>query len=193
MRVFLLHSHPVESSYGAALCRQTRQGLEAAGHEVDYCDLYAEEFDPVLSRHERIVYHDESVNQDAVASYVHRLKTAQALVLVTPIWHFGFPAILKGFFDRVFLPGVSFKLEGGQMQYTLKHITKLAAITTYGADRTKALIVGDPPRRIVKRVIRAQIHPAAKVLYLGQYSMNRTTVAARTRFLAAVQHEMQRF
>jgi NAD(P)H dehydrogenase (quinone) len=42
-----------------------------------------------------------------VQGYVDRVLAAQALVLVFPVWNFGFPAILKGFFDRVFLPGVS--------------------------------------------------------------------------------------
>ncbi|NKF34484.1 NAD(P)H-dependent oxidoreductase, partial [Pseudomonas sp. BGM005] len=58
MRVLVLHSHPVEESYGKALYKQTLESLRKAGHEVDACDLYAEKFDPVLSRHDRLAYHD---------------------------------------------------------------------------------------------------------------------------------------
>ncbi len=193
MRTLLLYSHPVESSYGASLCEQTRLGLEQAGHQVDCCDLYAEGFTPVLSRHERLIYHDVPINRENVESYVQRLKNAEALVLVTPIWHFGFPAMLKGFFDRVFLPGVSFELQDERMRYILTHIKKLAAVTTYGADRSKAFLVGDPPRKVVTRVIRAQIHPMAKTVYLAHYGMNRSTDATRLKFLSKVRTQMEKF
>jgi putative NADPH-quinone reductase len=84
----------VEESYGNALYRQTVESLKAAGHQVDACNLYAEEFDPVLSRHDRLVYHDYPENTLLVKDHVERLKQAEGLVLVTPIWNFGFPAIL---------------------------------------------------------------------------------------------------
>jgi NAD(P)H dehydrogenase (quinone) len=43
---------------------------------------------------------------------------AEALVLVYPVWNYGYPAILKGWFDRVFLPGVSFGLVDGKVRPT---------------------------------------------------------------------------
>lgn len=116
MRVLVLHSHPVEESYGKALYKQTLESLRKAGHEVDGCDLYAENFDPVLSRHDRLAYHDYPGNTEPVKSHVERLKRAEGLVLVTPVWNFGFPAILKGYFDRVWLPGVSFELVDGKVE-----------------------------------------------------------------------------
>jgi NAD(P)H dehydrogenase (quinone) len=45
-----------------------------------------------------------------VKDYVERLRAAEALVMSYPVWNFGYPAMLKGFFDRVFLPGVSFDI-----------------------------------------------------------------------------------
>jgi NAD(P)H dehydrogenase (quinone) len=58
--------------------------------------------------------------------------------LVFPVWNFGYPAILKGFLDRVFLPGVSFRLVDGKVKPNLTHIRKLAAVTTYGGTRLRA-------------------------------------------------------
>ena len=134
MRVLLIFCHPVEDSYNAALHRVAKAALERAGHVVDDCDLYAEAFDPVLSRQERIDYHDPASNRAAVAGYVERLLAAEALVLCFPVWNFGLPALLKGFFDRVFLPGVSFDLGAdGRIEPRLQHIRKIAAIATYGA------------------------------------------------------------
>ena len=75
---------------------------------VDDCDLYAEGFNPVMSAEERRHYHDATRNRAPVAGYVERLLAAEALILCHPTWCFGPPAILKGFLDRVLMPGVSF-------------------------------------------------------------------------------------
>jgi NAD(P)H dehydrogenase (quinone) len=193
MRVLVLFAHPVETSYVAALHRTVVESLRQAGHEVDDCDLNGEGFDPVLSREERIGYHDVPNNRKNVDRYVERLLNAEALVLVHPVWNFGFPAILKGFFDRIFLPGVSFRMENGIVKANLHNITKLAAVVTYGGARWRAFGVGDPPRKIFKRVIRAMIKPRAPALYLTHYDMNRSTDATRAAFLKKVAAEMARF
>ncbi|MFN4273647.1 MAG: NAD(P)H-dependent oxidoreductase [Aliihoeflea sp.] len=193
MKVLVLFSHPVESSYGAALHARVLEGLAAAGHEVDDCDLYAEGFDPVLSRHDRLTYHDVPDNRKLVEPYVQRLLNAEALVIVSPVWNFGFPAMLKGYFDRVWLPGVTFKMDDGILTPSLNHIRKVGAVLTYGAMRHRAWILGDPPRRIVKRVIRGQVRPLAPVMFMAHYDMNRSTDETRGRFLEKVGTAMSRF
>lgn len=193
MKVLVLFSHPVESSYGAALHARVLEGLAAAGHEVDDCDLYAEGFDPVLSRHDRLTYHDVPDNRKLVEPYVQRLLDAEALVIVSPVWNFGFPAMLKGYFDRVWLPGVTFKMDDGILTPSLNHIRKVGAVLTYGAMRHRAWILGDPPRRIVKRVIRGQVRPLAPVMFMAHYDMNRSTDETRGRFLEKVGTAMSRF
>jgi NAD(P)H dehydrogenase (quinone) len=193
MRVLLLHSHPVESSYGRALHAQTREALKAAGHEVDDCNLYEEGFDPVMSRHDRIIYHDYPQNTERVKTYVERLQQAEGLVLVTPIWNFGFPAMLKGYFDRVWLPGITFELVDGKVQSKLRHVRKLGAVLTYGADPLRAFIAGNPPKKIIKRVMRAQLKPFAPVVFLAHYDMNRSTPETRERFLQKVKTSMEKF
>jgi NAD(P)H dehydrogenase (quinone) len=107
LRVLVLFAHPVETSFAAALHTKVVEILRAKGHEVDDCDLNAEAFDPVMSRQDRIDYHNVAVNRRKVAPYVDRLLAAEAIVFSFPVWNMGFPAILKGFVDKVFLPGVS--------------------------------------------------------------------------------------
>ena len=111
MRVLVLFAHPVETSFAAALHAKAVETLRARGHEVDDCDLNAEGFDPVMTRQDRIEYYDLTVNRRRVAPYVDRLLAAEALVFSFPVWNMGFPAILKGFVDKVFLPGVSFEIK----------------------------------------------------------------------------------
>lgn len=193
MRVLVLHSHPVAESYGRALYHLTLESLAKAGHEVDGCNLYDEGFDPILSAHDRQIYHDYPENTRAVSSYVERLKAAEGLVIVTPVWNFGFPAMLKGYFDRVWLPGVSFALEDGKLTPTLRHIRKLAAVLTYGATPMRAFLAGNPPKKTIKRVIRAQIKIGAPVKFMAHYDMNNCTEETRAAFMNKVRREMERF
>jgi putative NADPH-quinone reductase len=193
VNILVLYAHPVETSFNAGLHRMIVERLTAAGHTVDDCDLYAEDFDPRMTRHERLDYHNQRGPADAVAAYVERLLRADALVLSYPVWNYGFPAILKGFFDRVFLPGVSFKLVDGKAQPSLHNIRKVAAVTTYGGSRFRAMLMGDPPRKLIKRMLRATVKPGAPVSYLAHYSMNLSTDSTRKTFMAKVAARMDAF
>lgn len=190
-RALILFAHPCAESFSAALHKTVRDSLAARGWDIDDCDLNAEGFSPVLTAAERRAYHEAGPNIEPVRAYVERLQRAEALVLVFPVWNFGFPAILKGFFDRVFLPGVSFRLEDGKVKPNLTHIRKLAAVTTYGGTRLRAVLAGDPPRHIVKRAVWHVTRPDT-MQYLALYDMNRATPDQRLRYLARVQHAMQR-
>lgn len=185
MKVHVLFAHPVETSFNAALHGAVVDGLCSAGHEVDDCDLYAEAFQPVLSRDERATYHDTEANREGVRAYVERLEAAEALVMCFPVWNFGFPAILKGYFDRVFLPGVSFDITDGKVSGRLTNIRRLAAVTSYGGPRLAAMLSGDPPRRVVTRVLK-RVCGGAATDYLAIYDMNRADDWRRRSFLDRV-------
>ena len=191
-RALVLYAHPLGDSFAAALHATVCDTLAARGWAVDDCDLYAERFDPVLSAGERRAYHDTEGNTAPVAEHVARLRAAQALVICFPVWNFGYPAILKGYFDRVFLPGVSFRLEGGRVLPNLTHIRRLAAVTTYGGTWARALLAGDPPRNVVKRALWHVTRPD-KLRYLALYDMNRASAARRQAFRQKVRREMEMF
>ena len=191
-RALILFAHPCDESFSAALKTTVVDTLTKRGWEVDLCDLYAEGFDPVLTAAERRAYLTIPANAAPVQGYVDRLRAADALVMVFPVWNFGFPAILKGFVDRVFLPGVSFTLDAGLVAPALTNIRRMAAVTTYGATRWRAFAAGDPPKRVIKRALWFVARPD-KCRYLALHDMNRVTDEGRRRYLAAVQREMEHF
>ncbi len=65
---------------------------------------------PFLSAEARRDYHDTTINQRGLEAHIARLQKAEALVVQFPTWCFGMPAMLKGYFDRLVLPGVAFDL-----------------------------------------------------------------------------------
>ena len=194
MRVLYLYCHPLPESFHAGIRSEALAGLAAAGHAVDLFDLYAEGFDPVLSPEGRRHYHDTARNQTGLEGPIGRLQSAEALIVQFPTWCFGPPAMLKGFLDRVLMPGVGFDLSDPRhVRPLLGHIRKLAGIVTYGRSRWTALGMADPPRKIVTRYLRWYVAKGAPVQYHALYHMNVADEARREAFKARVRSAMAQF
>jgi NAD(P)H dehydrogenase (quinone) len=192
MRILLLYANPVGTSFGASLHAEVKSALSR--HDLDDCDLYAERFDPVLSEDERVNYNDQSVNRRHVSSYADRLLAAEGLVFVFPVWNQGFPAILKGFIDRVFIPGVAFVIDGsGATKPALKKCQKIGCVCTYGADRLSTLVLGDPTRRVVKRMLRAIPGHRVTCDYLALYDLNHASENRLRNFSSQVAETFERW
>jgi NAD(P)H dehydrogenase (quinone) len=74
----------------------------------------------------------------------------------------------------------------GAVRPALLNINKLGAVCTYGAGRLATMIMGDPPRRVVKRLVRAMTGHHVRCDYLALYDMNRTTPERRASFQGQV-------
>jgi NAD(P)H dehydrogenase (quinone) len=187
MRVLVLFAHPVPTSFGSSLHATVVETLRAR-HEVDDCDLNAEGFDPVMTEEDRAGYYDIPGNRRRVGPYVERLLKSDALVFSFPVWNMGFPAILKGFVDKVFLPGVSFNLKpNGDYIPCLHNIGKLGVVCTYGGGRLRTYVAGDPCRRFITRSLRVTCAPGASCDYVALHDMNHTRPERRAKFLAEVE------
>lgn len=199
MRVLVVYAHPVETSFNRALYDAALDALRSNDHEVDPLNLYEEDFEAVMSREERLNYHDIPGNlTPAVKPYVDRVQAADAIIFIHPVWNYGYPAILKGFFDRVFLPGVSFLLVGGNGIDTGKLVPnlkkkKVAYVTTYGGDRWRTWLMGDPPRRLARRWAWMTFGTRLPPTYLALYDMNNVSEEDRKAFIEKVRRELGKF
>jgi NAD(P)H dehydrogenase (quinone) len=194
MRVLVVYCHPVETSFHAALHQEVLRNLRDAGHVVDDWDLYAEEFNPVMSREERLGYHDVPANREKVQGHIDRLQRAEAIVFCFPTWCFGLPAMLKGWFDRLLMPGVAFDIsDPANVKPMLTNIKRISAVVTYGRPRWMAWYMGDPPRKIVTRYMKRLTAAQARVDYHAHYHMNVATESQLTRFKQRVGQAMARF
>ncbi len=187
MRVLVVFAHPLAASFLGAVHRGVVEALQNGRHEVDDLDLYAEKFDPVLSAKQMRSYVDVGQNYSEVETYVERLRAAEALALVFPVWFDGLPAIMQGFFQRVFLPGVATIIdENGLFHPNLRRLKRMAAVCAYGETRAAVAKKHDPPRRFVRDNIGALIDPSGRFEYLAIYGMDFSTAPRRAAFLRRV-------
>lgn len=193
MRVLYVYCHPVPESFHGAIRSAAIAALEHVGHEVDLMDLYADGFDPVMSAGMRRSYHDTTCNRTGLEDYVARLQACEAIVVQFPTWVFGPPAMLKGWFDRVMMPGVSIDLsDPARVKTLLGNIRKIAGISTYGRPRWMALYMGDPSRMMIKRYLKRLTGGKASARYHALYDMNVASDDQRKAFMVSVAKAMER-
>jgi putative NADPH-quinone reductase len=196
MRVQLVFAHPTAGSYTGLLAAAARRGLEKAGHTVVFTDLYREGFDPVLSAAERQHHYQGAYDSPAVVSYVNELRRAEGMVFAFPHWWFGMPAMLKGYFDRVWAPGIAFRhaTRRGGVEPMLTELRKLWVVTTYGPNRWAiGFAMRDPTRRFFRAGLLRACARRADFRLLAHYGMDRTTQGSRLRFIARVEQALAKF
>ncbi|CAI8889367.1 NAD(P)H-dependent oxidoreductase [Pseudomonas neuropathica] len=109
-RMLVILGHPSTDSFCGALSETYVQAAKDAGHEVRLLRLDALEFDPVLHEGYNKV---QPLEPDLLQAQAD-ITWAEHLTFVYPIWWGGIPALLKGFVDRIFLPGFAFKYREGK-------------------------------------------------------------------------------
>jgi putative NADPH-quinone reductase len=190
VNTLVVHCHPDPESYNAALYRAACTALEAGGHALRRIDLYAEGFDPVLSREERRAYLPEPALIEArVQPHVDALRWAEHLVFVYPTWFYGPPAMLKGWLERVWLPGVAFlppPAKGRRAVPGLRHVRRLTVVTTGGAPWWWLQLMGDPGRKLFTRGLRALFARDCKTTWLQLHDMNNVSPTDLGAFLGRV-------
>jgi NAD(P)H dehydrogenase (quinone) len=110
MTVTVVLGHPYPRSFNHAIAERVVGALQSAGHAVAFHDLYAEGFDPLLTGHELAT--DDVRTNALVEQHCREIRIADAIVVVHPNWWGMPPAIVKGWIDRVFRPGVAYQFAG---------------------------------------------------------------------------------
>lgn len=188
-RALVVVAHPCTDSFTHAASRAAVTGLERAGHRVEVIDLYADGFRPHMSLDERLAYEsDAPVLDPQVADHIERLRQSSILVFVYPTWWGGLPAMMKGWLERIMVPGVGFTFDerSGKVRPGLDHVRRIVGISTYGSPRRAVWVVNDNGRRILTRALRMSCGIRARTTWLALYEMDTRTPDERRRFLADV-------
>lgn len=120
MNILFVLAHPEPASFNAQLVEMGKAHFEKAGHTVAVSDLYAQGFDPVEKPahyhdrndtgtfsplgEQRHAYKTDNLPEDVKAE-IDKLEAADMVIFQFPVWWHSVPAILKGWFDRVFVSG----------------------------------------------------------------------------------------
>lgn len=178
-------AHPLAESLTATFAEAAETALRRAGHDVTLLDLAARGFDPRLTAEERQSYYAQSYDAARVAEETDLLRQTDILVLVFPTWWFSPPALMKGFFDRVFAPGVAYDhaADLSALEPRLTRLRRVTVITTLGSpwwiDR---LVMRRPVRRVIATGLIGACAPQAKTRYLALYKAEKPAAVDIARF-----------
>ena len=195
MRLLFLHAHPVPESFNTALCTAAVDAARAHGHDVRLIDLNVEGFNPVMTADERRGYTGDVPLPTDLLPHVEALKWAEGLILVYPTWWYAQPAILKGWIDRVWRPGIAFTLheEGNRLRAGLTNLRLIGVITTFGSPWWFwTFVMGAPGRKIILRGLRYCTNPKTKTFWLGLHDMDNQTDPTRARYIDRVKARIAR-
>ncbi|CAM3600841.1 NAD(P)H-dependent oxidoreductase [Erysipelothrix urinaevulpis] len=145
MKSLIVYAHPWDGSFNQHVLLETKKILESRGDNIDIIDLYKDGFNPVLDQADLKVFGQGNYADPIAEDYANRLKQADNVIFVFPIWWYGPPAILKGFFDKVFLKNHTYKQnDKGEMTGILTG-KKAIALTTANIDQyTLMNYLGNP-------------------------------------------------
>jgi NAD(P)H dehydrogenase (quinone) len=190
VRLLVVYCHPDPQSYGASLRAAAVQVLRAGGHDVREIDLYGQGFDPVFTHAEKLSYlSDTASNIRGVQDHVDALRWAEGWVAIYPTWFYGAPAMLKGWLERVWLPGVTFKVAPARQRKitgALHNIRLFIGITTSGSPWWWLKLIGDPGRSLFMKGLRPLYAKRCQMRWLQLYNMNHVTAEERDAFRARV-------
>ena len=138
MKTLIVYYHPHEGSFCSAIRDAVQSGLHTGNHECKTIDLGKDEFDPVMREKDLEAFvlagrdsESELAEVDPIVlRYMKKLRWAEHLVMIFPIWWMTMPAMTKGFVDKVIFPGIVYKMEGGKLVSMLSSLKQVTIITT---------------------------------------------------------------
>jgi putative NADPH-quinone reductase len=196
MNILVVTAHPLKNSLCGLFSETVTGSLNNMGHEVQSENLYMNQFDPVLSMDERTTYYRERYDSSKVSEEMERLVNSDALVLIFPTWWFGFPAILKGWFDRVWAPTVAYDHadDYGPIKPRLNNLKMAFVVTTLGAPWWVDHII---LRRPIKRTLRFALLGACarkcKLKFLSFYKCESVDSVRKDKQIRKIESELTKF
>jgi len=112
MKTLIIYAHPDTGGHCATFLKEIKDQLRQNGEIFDVIDLYKINYDPVLKKEELYTAGNHKIT-GRTKQFQDKIKKADKLIFIYPIWWGSTPAALKGFFDRVLIPGFAFKFSKG--------------------------------------------------------------------------------
>lgn len=108
MKALIIYAHPGSGKFSSCFLDKCKESLKQKNIYFEVLDLYKLEYDPVLRPDELYTAGNRNISENNL-QIQEKIKLADSLIFIYPVWWGGMPAVLKGFIDRVFTPGFAFK------------------------------------------------------------------------------------
>lgn len=192
MRAVVVYCHPVEGSFCSSLRDAAIRGLQTGGHEVSLIDLAASNFNPVMSTDEWEKYYQSATHiPEDVEDHVIAVREADILVFVYPTWWSSVPAQLKGWMERVLVPGVGFTMtKKNTLRPGLRSLKHVVVITTFGSPRLYVRLMNDNGSRLFHRSLRSTSPRWVRNRRLVHYKMDKSTPESRAKFQRRIESKL---
>lgn len=195
MRTVVVFNHPYEGSYCNALLTSVTKGLQKAGHEVDVMHLDKDGFNPAMTAEDLKAFVARQPTDPQVIDYIGRLKTADHLIFIFPIWWDIMPAMTKGFIDRVLSPGVAYDHHprGFGLVPLLKSLKSITIITTMNKPGIMySLLIGNLIKKVmIKSVFKTMGYK--NLSWISFTSVKRVRNEKRVKWLANLENRFSNF
>lgn len=149
-KILIINGHPDAESYNFALSEAYKKGALASGAEVKEIHIRNLEFNPNL----QFGYRKRTELEPDLIKSQEKITWADHIVWVYPVWWGSVPAIMKGFIDRVLLPGFAFKKREGSVWWD-KFLTGKTSRIICTLDQPAwfySTINGSPSHKAMKRL-----------------------------------------
>lgn len=187
-KIFLLLGHPDAVGFCGAMADAYEKGARAAGHSVDRLNIGEMHFDPILHHGYRA---RQELEPDLVR-FQELIQAADHFVVIHPVWWVGMPALLKGLFDRAWLPGSEFryiKTKAGKRTIFWNRLMR---------GKTARIIIASGTHPLLVRLLPGNVNAQLKwgILWFAGFSVRTTWFgpsenipdARKARWLGKVEH-----
>ncbi len=158
MKIFILQGNPDNETVCGLFANNYEQGAKDAGHEIRRINIGELKFDPILHKGYKEI---QSLEPDLL-KVQEDIKWAEHIVIFYPMWWSSMPALLKGMFDRMFLPGFAYNFHKHDMGWRgLLHGRSADVFITMDSwPIIQRILFGDSTNEISRAILKfSGIHP----------------------------------
>ena len=194
MKTLVIYAHPPTKGFCSYILNRVKKELSERKESFEVIDLYEINYQPVLKEEELYTAGNDKVSEEN-KKFQKKIKQAEKLIFIYPVWWASMPAVLKGFLDRVLTPGFAYNFEkqGLISAFPNKLLDDKEALVfqTLGGPRWAYFLTGNPPKRVIKLFTLWFAGISTKVIQI--FNANKLTEKRKESLENIVQVNLKRF
>jgi len=193
MKILVIYAHPETKGFCSFIRQKTESFLSQRELNYEVLDLYRNNYDPILKSQEHYTAGNDKVSEKN-KKLQEKIKNSEKLIFIYPVWWATMPAFLKGFLDRVFVPGFAFTYKEKSLRPILpKGLLREKEATvfqTLGGSSWMYWLTGNPPKRVIKFFTLFYSGISTKVVQI--FNANELTDQKRKNLTKRVERELEK-